>query len=229
MRANQIMTRKVISVAPDSAIVEAAKLMLKNHVSGLPVVDDEGAIVGIVSEGDFLRRSEIGTPRKRSRLLGFLFGYGVRAEDYVREHGRKVYEIMTPSPKTVGEQATLKDIVALMERNNIKRVPVVRDGKLVGIVSRSNLLGAVASLARDIPDATADDEHIRQRIIAEIEKNDWCPIGLSVTVRNGIAHLSGVITDERSRQAVIVAVENVQGVVKVHDHLRWMDVETLYN
>jgi predicted transcriptional regulator len=129
----------------------------------------------------------------------------------------------------VGEQATLKDIVALMERNNIKRVPVVRDGKLVGIVSRSNLLGAVASLARDIPDATADDEHIRQRIIAEIEKNLWCPIELSVTVRNGIAHLSGVITDERSRQAVIVAAENVQGVVKVHDHLRWMDVETVYN
>ena len=229
MRAHQLMTRRVISVAPDSSIVEAAKLMLKNHVSGLPVVDDEGTIVGIVSEGDFLRRSEIGTPRKRGRLLGFLFGNGVAAEDYVREHGRKVSEIMTPSPKTVGEDATLKDIVALMEQNNIKRVPVVRDGKLVGIVSRSNLLGAVASFARDVPDPTTDDEHIRQRIIAEIERSEWCPIGLIVTVRKGIAHLNGVITDERSRQAIIVAAENVQGVVKVHDHLRWTDYEAVYS
>jgi predicted transcriptional regulator len=140
----------------------------------------------------------------------------------------KVSEIMTPSPMTVSEEARLQEIVSLMERNNIKCVPVVRDGKLIGIVSRSNLLQAVASLARDIPDPTTDDDHIRQRIIAEIEKNDWCPIGLSVIVRNGIVHLSGEITDERSRQAAIVAAENVQGVVTVHDHLCWTDLETGY-
>lgn len=229
MRAHQLMTRKVISVAPETPIVDAAKLMLKNHVSGLPVVDDEGAIVGIISEGDFLRRAEIGTPRKRGRLLAFLFGWGVTAEDYVHEHGRKVSEIMTTSPKTVGEDATLEDIVALMQQNNIKRVPVVRDGKLVGMVSRSNLLGAVAALARDIPNPTVDDEHIRKRIVAEIERYDWCPVGLSVTVHDGIAHLNGVITDERSRQAAIVAAENVEGVAKVRDHLRWMDLEAAYN
>jgi len=229
MRAHQLMTRKVISVAPDSTIAEAAKLMLKNHVSGLPVVDDEGALVGIVSEGDFLRRSELGTPRKRGRLLKFLFGWSITAEDYVREHGRMVSEIMTPSPKTVDERATLADIVTVMERNNIKRVPVVSDGKLVGIVCRSNLLGFMANLASDIPDTTASDEQVRQRVVAEIEKYDWCPIGLSVTVRDGIAHLSGTITDERSRQAAIVAAENVQGVIKVHDHLHWIDLESVYN
>jgi CBS domain-containing protein len=229
MRAHQLMTRKVISVAPDSTIVEAAKLMLKNHISGLPVVDDEGTLVGMVSEGDFLRRSELDTPRKRGRLLKFLFGWGVTAEDYVHEHGRKVSEIMTPSPRTVNEQATLSDIVTIMEWNNVKRVPVVRDGRLVGIVCRSNLLGFMANLAHDVPDPTANDEHIRQRIVAEIEKYDWCPIGLGVTVRNGIAHLSGTITDERSRQAAVVAAENVQGVVKVHDHLRWTDFEAAYD
>jgi CBS domain-containing protein len=229
MRAHQLMTRRVISVTPESTIVEAAKLMLKNHVSGLPVVDDEGAIVGIVSEGDFLRRSEIGTPRKRGRLLGFLFGYGVDADNYVREHGRKVSEIMTPSPKTVSEEATLEHIVALMERNNIKRVPVVRNGKLAGIVSRSNLLRAVADLAREIPDQPGDDDRIRQRIVAEIEKYEWCPIGLYVTVHNGITSLTGIITDERARQAVIVAAENVPGVVRVHDNLHWTDVEAAYN
>ena len=228
MRTHQIMTRKVISVTPETTVVEAARLMLREHVSGLPVADEAGALVGILSEGDFLRRSEIGTPRKRGRLLTFFLGYGGAAEDYVREHGRKVSEVMTPSPMTVGEEAPLSEIVSLMERNNIKRVPVVRDGKLVGIVSRSNLLQAVASLAADVPDPTADDDHIRQRIIDEIEKNDWCPIGLSVIVRDGIVHLSGTITDERSRSACVVAAENVQGVVKVHDHLCWTDLETGY-
>lgn len=226
MHAHHIMTRKVISVGPETTISEAANLMLRNHISGLPVVDKASAVVGIVSEGDFLRRSEIGTPRKRGSLLRFFLGYEGAAENYVREHGRKVSEIMTSSPITVSEDTPLPKLVSLMEKHNIKRVPVVRDGKLVGIVSRSNLLQAVASLARDVPDPTADDDHIRRRIIAEIEKNDWCPIGLSVIVRNGIVHLSGVITDERSRQAAIVAAENVQGVAKVHDHLCWTDLET---
>lgn len=228
MHAHHIMTRKVISVDPETTVVEAAKLMLRSHVSGLPVVDKEGAVVGIVSEGDFLRRSEIGTPRKRGRLLNFFLGYAGSAEDYVREHGRKVSEVMTPKPITVSEVSPLPELVSLMETNHVKRLPVVRDGKLVGIVSRSNLLQAVADLARDVPDPTADDDHIRRRIINEIEKYDWCPIGLTVIVRDGIVHLSGVITDERSRQAAIVAAENIQGVVKVHDHLCWTDLETGY-
>jgi len=228
MRAHQIMTRKVISVGPDTSVVEAANLMVRGGFSGLPVVDKAGTVIGIVSEGDFLRRSEIGTPRRRGRLLTFLFGRGAAAEDYVREHGRKVAEIMTPSPLTIDEDAPLADIVALMERNHVKRTPVVHDGRMVGMVSRANLLAAVASLARDVPDPTADDDHIRRRICDEIEKNDWCPIGLGVVVRDGIVHLSGSITDERSRQAAIVAAENVQGVVKVHDHLRWTDLETGY-
>ena len=228
MRAHQIMTRKVISVGPDTSVVEAANVMLRGGFSGLPVVDTAGTVIGIVTEGDFLRRSEIGTPRRRGRLLTFLFGRGGAAEDYVREHGRKVSEVMTPSPLTIDEDASLPEIVALMERNHIKRVPVVRDGRMIGMVSRANLLAAVASLARDVPDPTADDDHIRRRICDEIEKNDWCPIGLNVVVRDGIVHLSGSITDERSRQAAVVAAENVQGVVKVHDHLRWTDLETGY-
>ena len=94
---------------------------------------------------------------------------------------------------------------------------------LVGIVTRTDLLRAVASLARDIPDPTADDDHIRSRVIASIEKNEWQPAQLGVTVRDGIVHLSGMITDERSRQATIVAAENVDGVKLVHDHLYLFD------
>jgi CBS domain-containing protein len=223
MRAHQIMTRSVVTVTPDTTIVDAANLMLQKHVSGLPVVDSSGKLVGIVSEGDFIRRSEIGTGRKRGRWLKFILGPGKAASDFVHEHGRKVSEVMTASPLTITEDTALEEIVELMERNNVKRLPVVRADKVVGIVSRANLLQAVASLSRQVPDPTADDDHIRNRVIDAMEKNDWCPFGLSVTVRDGIVHLSGVITEERSRQAAIVAAENVTGVVKVHDHLCWVD------
>ncbi len=223
MRAHQIMTRPVITVTPDTTIVDAANTMLQKHVSGLPVVDASGKLVGIVSEGDFIRRSEIGTGRKRGKFLKFILGPGKEAADFVHEHGRKVSEVMTPEPLTITEEAQLEDIVELMEKNGVKRLPVMRGDKLVGIVSRANLLQAVASLARDIPDPTADDDHIRNRVIDALEKYDWCPFGLNIVVRDGIVHLSGVITEERSRQAAVVAAENVTGVKKVHDHLCWVD------
>src|SRR5271154_2919249 len=170
MRAHQIMTRQVITVATGASIVEAANTMLQNHISGLPVVDQTGKLVGIISQGDFIRRAEIGTQRKRSRWLKLLLGPGEVASDFVHERGRKVGEIMTLDPWTVTEDATLEDIVQLMEHNNIKRLPVMREDQLVGIVTRSNLLQAVAELARDIPDPTADDDHIRNHIITSIEK-----------------------------------------------------------
>ena len=222
MRAHQVMTRSVITVTPDTTIVQAANSMLRGHVSGLPVLA-AGKLVGMVSEGDFIRRSEIGTELKRGRWLRGLLGSGRTALDFVREQGRKVGEIMSIDPVTITEDTPLEHIVQLMEKNNIKRLPVMREDKLVGIVSRANLLQAVASIAREIPDPTADDDHIRTRIINSIEKNDWSPFGLNVVVRNGIVHLSGVITEERSRQAAIVSAENVAGVKKVHDHLCWVD------
>src|SRR3954453_8208223 len=223
MRAHQIMTKSVVTVTPDTNIREAAGTMLQRHVSALPVLDPAGKLVGIVSEGDFIRRSEIGTQRKRARWLKFILGPGQAATDFVHEHGRKVSEVMTPNPFTVTEDATLEDIVEAMETNGVKRLPVMRGNELVGIVSRANLLQAVASLAREIPDPTADDDHIRRRVIDILEKNDWRPMGLGVVVRDGIVHLSGVITDERSRQAAIVAAENISGVKKVHDHLCWVE------
>jgi CBS domain-containing protein len=223
MRAHQIMTRPVITVTPETTVVEAANIMLQRHVSGLPVVDMAGKLVGVISEGDFIRRSEIGTQRKRGWFLKFILGSGKEAADFVHEHGRKVAEIMTPEPITIREDTDLEEIVELMEKNNVKRLPVMSGDKLVGIVSRSNLLQAVASLARQIPDPTADDDHIRNRIIDSLAKNDWCPIGLSVVVRDGIVHLSGIITEERSREAAIVGAENVAGVRNVHDHLCWVD------
>ena len=198
MRAHQIMTRKVITVKADTSVREAAELMLQHHISGLPVVDQAGKLLGIVSEGDFMRRSEIGTQGPRIRWLDFLLGAGKSAEDFVHAYGRKVGEIMTQDDLfTVTEDMPLEQLVRLMEREHVKRLPVRRGDALVGIVTRSDLLRAVASLARDVPDPTADDDHIRSRVVSSIEQNEWRPLQLGVTVRDGIVHLSGMITDER--------------------------------
>ena len=177
MRAHQIMTKPVVTVTPDATVLEAANLMLRYHVSGLPVVDNAGRLTGIVSEGDFIRRSEIGTGKARGRWLKFLLGAGRAAADYVHEHGRKISEVMTPDPITITEETPLDEIVTSMERNGVKRLPVMRDGKVIGIVSRANLLQAVAGLARDVPDPTADDDHIRRRVSCRDRKERLEPAG----------------------------------------------------
>jgi len=224
MRAHQIMTRKVVTVKADTSIRDAADIMLQHHISGLPVVDEAGSLIGIVSEGDFIRRSEIGTQTPRIRWLDFLMGPGKSAVDFVHEYGRKISEVMTRDDLCTGtEDMPLEELVRLMERQNVKRVPVVRGATLVGIVTRTDLLRAVASLSRDIPDPTANDDHIRSRVVSSIEKNEWQPVQLGVTVRDGIVHLSGMIADERFRQATIVAAENVSGVKLVRDHLHLFD------
>jgi CBS domain-containing protein len=223
MRAHQIMTRVVISVTPDTIITEAAAKMLDNHISGLLVVDAAGKLVGVVSDGDFVRRSEIGTQRKRGGWLQFLVGPGKAASEFVRASGRKVGDVMTPNPITASEDSTLESLVETMESHNIKRLPIMRGDRIAGIVTRTNLLRAVANLAREIPDPTADDDHIGERVARAIEQNEWRPLGLQVTVRDGVVHLHGVITDYRHRDAAIVAAENVSGVKQVRDHLCWVD------
>lgn len=224
MRAHQIMPRDVITVSPETSVADAVNTMLEKQISGLPVVDGVGKLVGILSEGDFLRRGEIGTQRRRTRGLQFLVGPGKAAAEFVHERGRRVEEVMTGDPITASEDTTLGQLVQLMEKHNIKRLPIVRDSRLVGIVTRTNLLRAVASFAREIPDPTADDDHIRKRVTRAIEQNDWRPLGLQVTVRNGVVHLHGTVTDYRWRDAAIVAAENVSGVKQVHDHLCWVDL-----
>jgi CBS domain-containing protein len=223
MRAHQIMTKDVITVTPHTTIEVAAKIMLRTHISGLPVLDDAGNLVGIVSETDFLRRSEIGTGRKRPAWLQFFAGQGKAASEFIHERGRKVEDVMTRNPVTVYEDTPLGELVSLMEKKGIKRLPVMSGDVLKGIVTRSNLLQAVASMAHEIPDPTADDDHIRDRILRTVNATHWRPIGFEVTVRKGVVHLHGIISSDKSRQATIVAAENTAGVKKVHDHLCWVD------
>jgi len=223
MQVRDVMTRDVITVSTGQSVLETAQLMLQKRVSGLPVVDATGKLVGIVTEGDFLRRGEIGTQRQRPKWLEFLIGPGRMAQEYVHASGRRVEEVMTPNCCTVSEDDSLQTVVELMERHHVKRLPVLRDGRLVGIVSRANLMDALIELARyRRTPAAADDATIRDRVIAALAEARWAP-KIEVSIHDGVAELSGIITDERERKALIVAAENVAGVKEVHDHLVWVE------
>jgi len=219
MRAHQIMTPQVIAVSADTTIIEAVNIMLRHHISGLPVVDDAGHLIGIISEGDFIRRAETGTQHKRGRWLSLLTGADRVAVEFAHEHGRKAGEIMTPNPLTVTEGTPLDQVVRIMESNNVKRLPVMRGDRMVGIITRSDFLGAVANFVHSVPGPSADDDHIRSEVMAAIRQAPWRPCRLNVTVRDGIVSLGGVIKKESARKAAIVAAENVAGVRKVQDHL----------
>src|SRR5215468_1497220 len=224
MRAADVMTPDPVSISPDASITDAIRLMLERKFSGLPVVDAHGAVVGIVTEGDLVRRTETGTQRKRSGWLEFLIGPGRLATEYLQASSRRVEDVMTPDVRTVTENTTLDEIVHLMERHQINRVLVLRDGKLVGIVTRANLLHALASVIDEAKPGPTSDASIRERIYAELKAQRWAPVGLvNVVVRNGVVRLSGTLLDERQRGAIRAAAENIPGVKAVEDHLVWVD------
>jgi CBS domain-containing protein len=218
------MTRQIVSVPPEASIADATRAMLEHGISGLPVVDADGRVAGIITEGDLLRRAETGTQRKRSRWIEMLVGPGKLANEYVQTHGRRVAEVMTPDVASVTEDTPLADIVDLMERRRVKRVPVLRDERIVGIVSRANLLRALAGVAAEIAPGGKSDPDIRAQLLAELDRQPWGPRGsIDIGVRNGIVDLWGVILDERARTALRVAAENVPGVTQVRDHLVWVE------
>jgi CBS domain-containing protein len=224
MKAADVMTARVISVTPDASVLECVRLMLQHRISGLPVLDAAGTLVGVVTEGDFLRRVEAGTQRKRRRWLEFLTGPGRIAEEYVQSHGRKVSEVMTPDPVTIREDTPVEEVVRLMEQRRIKRLPVMRGSTVVGIVSRANLLHALASVGREAAPAAKDDPTIRARILADLAKQPWAPRDLiEATVRNGVVDLWGVVTADHQREAARVVAENVPGVKQVSNHIAWIE------
>ena len=226
MKVHDIMSTRVISIAPDASILEAIRLMLQNHISGLPVIDPSGALVGMVTEGDFLRRSETGTEHKRPGWLEFLLGPGRLADEYVHTHARRVSDVMTREPVTIAEDAGLDEAVEIMERRRIKRLPVVRGGQVVGIVSRANLLHALVSLAvaSPPPPMTTTDVAIRETLLAQFKKLAWAPAALvDPVVKDGKVELWGTITEEAQREALKVCAENIPGVKSVVSHLIWIE------
>jgi CBS domain-containing protein len=219
MNAADVMTPHVISATPDAPLLELVRLMLDNQVSALPIVE-HGTVVGILSEGDLMRRAETGTEPRPSRWLELVTSTDRLAADYTRTHGRKASEIMTRGVVTVTDTTPIAEVAHLLETHRIKRVPVTRDGALVGIVSRRNLLQALATRLTS-PPAAADDRTIRDAFYAELRRQPWAigPGAINAVVAEGVVHLWGIAPDETLRGAIVVVAENIPGVRAVEDHM----------
>ncbi|GLS38845.1 hypothetical protein GCM10010869_44420 [Mesorhizobium tianshanense] len=229
MKARDIMTMGATMVRPDTTIEHAARVMLEHHISGLPVVDAQGKLLGIVTERDLLRREEIGTERRRPRWLEVWLSAKRLAQEYAQEHGRKVEHVMSRGVASVGPDTPLSEIVDLMEMRGVKRLPVVSDGKVIGIVSRPNLLLALSRHMGEIAPSVVSDLAIRKSIMDEVESKAWRPSAtIDIVVRNGVVDLNGTVTDESVRSALRIAAENTPGTVRVVDNLRVVSLPAGY-
>jgi CBS domain-containing protein len=219
--AKDVMSENVICINVKESVFDAAELLLGAGVSAVPVVNDKGAVVGIVSEADLIRRAEIETAPRKSWLARLMNSDVSAARDFVAAHTRRVSDVMTREVVTANESTTLRELVELMERHAIKRIPIVRDQVLVGIVSRADLLRALLSREPDNPVLQPTDKALRQAVVETLEHRPWTsrwPTNVFAT--DGVVHLWGFVDDEEVRKAYRVAAENVPGVRRVKDHLR---------
>lgn len=220
MQARDVMTERVITVGPDTPVREIAAVLLKRRISAVPVVDQDGAVAGIVSEGDLIRRDELGTEaRGRSWWLRLFDDTTELAERYAKSHGAKARDVMTRDVVSVDEAASLGDIAELLETRHIKRVPVMRGGRLAGIVSRADIVRALAaSPSPALEPASADDQEIRARIVEKLRSEPWGDCwNTSVFVSGGVVEFWGTVGSEAERQASRIAAEGIPGVIEVRD------------
>jgi CBS domain-containing protein len=222
MRAMDLMTTNVITVDENASIEATAKLMVEHGISAVPVVNRDKRVIGMVSEGDLLHRAETGTELRRSWWLELASSTNKLAGEYIKSHSGKVKDVMTRDVLSVTEETPVADIAVLLETNRIKRVPVLRDGKLVGIVSRANLVRALAMTINEVANgAEADDRSIRDQLLAELKAQKWAEVSpANVTVKDGVVHLWSSYLSEQEKRALVVAAENIPGVRRVEDHMR---------
>ena len=218
MRARDVMARAVVTASPDTTVEGLARLMINLRISGVPVLDKDGRFVGMVTEGDLLRRVEIGTERHRPRWSEPFSSNSRLAAEYVKSHATRVADVMTREVFSVDETATLGEIADLLEAKKIKRVPVTHDGKVVGVVSRADLLKVIASGGAGTENEE-QDQTIRRLLLAEMREQKWADAGEGrVVVTDGVVHLWGIVRSEDERRALRVAAENIPGVRGVEDH-----------
>lgn len=219
MRASDVMTSNVISVTPDMTVREVARIFVDNGISGAPVLDPDGHVAGMISEGDLLRRSEIGTEERTRTSWLDLWSASHEARDYIKTHAVKVRDVMTTGVVSVQPETPLGEVAGILETRRIKRVPVIKAGRLVGIVSRANVVQALASVP-DEPstDVTLSDAEIRAMLMGELAGRKWGFAGRNIVVTDGVVHLWGIFHSIEAVDAVRVAAQNIPGVKRVVDH-----------
>lgn len=216
MQAKDVMTRSVVSVSPDTLVSEIARKLIARGISAVPVLDEEEKIVGIVSEGDLMRRDESGTERRPSWWLRMFELPENKAHEFVKTHGLHAGDVMTREVATVSEDTPVNEIAELLESRRIKRMPVVRDGKLVGIVSRANLLFGLATL-RNLPAVNIEDEAIQAELMTALKKAGVRTLSVNVLVSGGVVDIWGDVSSEDERRAAAVAAEGIPGVIEVRN------------
>ena len=220
MQASDIMTTDVVTVGPSTAVRQIADLLLKRHISAVPVVDSDSRVLGIVSEGDLMRRAESGTEAHPSWWLRAFSDNRDLLKTYIKAHGKTAEQVMTRNPVTISEDTPLNKIASLLEKHRIKRVPVVLDGRIVGIVSRANLLHGLAASELAPSVAVKDDRELRQAVMDALLKSvGFGPAMINVVVTDGKVELWGTVNDDVQEQAAVIAAETVPGAGKVESHL----------
>ncbi|WP_341319233.1 CBS domain-containing protein [Paraburkholderia sp. IMGN_8] len=219
MRASDVMTSNVISAKPDMTVREVARMLVDRGISGVPVIDAAGHVVGMISEGDLLHREELGTDQRRRSWWLDLFSSSNDAKDYIKTHALTVQDVMTAPVISVDEDTPLSEVANILETRRIKRVPVTKAGQLVGIVSRANLVQALASIPEEpAPDVALSDREIRAALMGEMTGHSWAFAGRNIVVSDGVVHLWGIFHSMEAVQAVRVAAESIPGVKRVEDH-----------
>lgn len=231
MLAKDVMSTPVVAVGPRTTVREIAALLIARRVSGVPVVAHR-RVVGIISEGDLVRRYEIGTerdPRDENWWQRWLFPATSPAA-YVATHALYAQDIMTRDVVTVSEATPLARIVALFERHRIRRVPVLQGGELTGIVTRADVVKAFATsaVARARGVEQHGDEEIRAQLLTELRQHPWWHRQSVVNVEHGVVHYSGVMNSANEADAARVAAENIAGVRRVEDHRFPLDAIGLF-
>jgi CBS domain-containing protein len=222
MKALDVMVRDVVTVRPDDTVADAVRLLAEHDVSALPVVDIDDNVVGVISEADLVHREEIGTEKHRSWWLEAMTPASTLAGEFAKSHGRRVEEVMSTDVVSAAEDTPLGEIATILERYRIKRVPILRGGKLVGVVSRSNLIQALASSrAPTAAGSGADaDRKIRSELLDRLGYQDWTDFGeRNIIVNSGIVHLWGLVGSQEEHKALIALAEGVPGVVSVADEM----------
>ncbi len=227
MHATKVMTRRVVTIPADATVYAAADILLGARVSAAPVVDPDGKMIGIVSEADLMNRPEVGTVPAKSWLQRLLAPESVLARDFLRSHSHRVADVMTHDVVTAEEHTDLKDIAGLMQSRGVKRVPIVRDGKVVGIVSRANLLQGLLAREPRPAEGAAPDDNLRDRVNEELDRHPWASDISNVVVENGAVNVWGHASSLAARDAVRVAIENVPGVKKVVNNVVVLPVDAL--